>query len=386
MLFTFNVNGLLLHCQITATRTHWIAAGNPADSRWNGISNVECVAESSTQASQGTEYGTDIAVSCCTNDGSGVRQFGANNECFQAKNFGEADAICTQFGHRLCTLAEMLGRKTKGAGCSHDLRYNWVVDECSGTFYAHTNCTVFVRKCPVPMTSAGSGHQVAKGARADPYCGWGNAADSYCQSDDFNQAAYWDNSGYNWGLDIAISCCYEDDDGTVKGWRKCNVEPATYEEAVSLCAGKNMRLCTVDELLYGGQGELGATRGTGCNYNCAYSWASDSCVDINAAASSDVYRPKEVSTGTQPAESGSASTSAVFTAVIAAIAAVVVLVLFLGMRRWKMRTESRKERKSESLSEMGVTVTAHVVQDTAVDEHSVDVVDAEVVTRAGDEI
>jgi len=309
---------------------------------------VECVTESSTQASQGTTYGTDIAVSCCTNGGSGVRGFGANNECLQAKTFGEAEAICTQHGYRLCTLAEMLGRKTKGAGCSHDARYNWVADECS----------------------AGSGHQVAKGMRTNHKCGWGNSADSYCQSDDVNLAAYWENSGWH-DLDIGVGCCYEDDDGTVRGWRptqNCNgegldnVEPATYGEAVSLCASNNMRLCTVDELLYGGDGD-GITADEGCWYNCAYQWASDSCVDINSAAT-PMSQEHESSTGAQPAESGSASSFTVFTAVIAAVAVVAVLTMFMVMRRWKMRTESRKEQKTESLSEMSVTPTAHVVADT----------------------
>jgi len=111
-----------------AESAHWIAAGNPSNSLWSGIPTQECVADSSVQAPQGTSYGADIAVSCCSESGSGVRKF--DGDCFQAVTFEEAESMCNDNGYRLCTLTEMMDKVTKGAGCSHDARYNWVSDEC----------------------------------------------------------------------------------------------------------------------------------------------------------------------------------------------------------------------------------------------------------------
>merc|ERR1712130_197108 len=134
--------------------------------------------------------GTDIAVSCCSDDGSAMRRFGAtdNSDCRQASTFQDAFAMCDQEGYRLCTLEEMLQRTTKGTGCNHDVRYNWVSTPCG----------------------AGTGHMVAQGDRADGNCKWKSAAaDSYCQSDSSNQAAYREFSGKH-VLDIGIRCCWFD--------------------------------------------------------------------------------------------------------------------------------------------------------------------------------
>lgn len=117
---------------VLRSASHWIAAGNCLSGQWIGLLNAECVADSAVSASDGTSFGTDIAVSCCNDNGDGLRKFGDENECQQAKSYEEAKAICEgESGWRLCTLKEMLSRQTKGMGCSHDARYNWVSDECN---------------------------------------------------------------------------------------------------------------------------------------------------------------------------------------------------------------------------------------------------------------
>jgi len=212
---------------------------------------VECVAESSTQASQGTSYGPDIAVSCCAADGSGVRQLGPDKQCFQAMTYLEADAICTQYDYRLCTLQEMLAQKTQGAGCSHDLRHNWVSTECK----------------------VGTAHVVAQGHKG--WSGWGSAADSYCQSDTNNQAAYHSSKH---ARNIGVGCCSQD--GSTGYRPDCNAHPATYQEAVTVCTSRGYRLCTAAEILNH------KTSGKGCWYNAAYEWTSDECdISANAAIS-----------------------------------------------------------------------------------------------------
>lgn len=111
---------------------HWIAPGNFFYSQWSGHRNLVCTEDSSTVTVTGTSFGTDIAVTCC-NDNSGLRIF-PDIGCQKAKTYDEAKAICEGQGggYRLCTLDEMLSRKTQGAGCQHDARYNWVSDECDG--------------------------------------------------------------------------------------------------------------------------------------------------------------------------------------------------------------------------------------------------------------
>jgi len=121
---------------------HWIAAGDGYTDDWYkvGVRNAECVADSDVSVSEGPSCcGYDIAVSCCIDNGVAKRKFGEDDDpkCYQAKTYNEAKAICEGEtdnegnNYRLCTLKEMLKRKTKGAGCNHDYRYNWVSDECN---------------------------------------------------------------------------------------------------------------------------------------------------------------------------------------------------------------------------------------------------------------
>ena len=88
--------------------------------------------DSNTEASDGTDdFGAEIAVSCCSEDGSsGERYF---PDCERAKTYDEAQALCDGLDgdYRLCTLTEMLDKITQGTGCQNDGRYNWVSTECA---------------------------------------------------------------------------------------------------------------------------------------------------------------------------------------------------------------------------------------------------------------
>jgi len=131
-------------------------------------------------------------------------------------------------------------------------------------------------------------HLVVQGRTS--WGGWGSAPDSYCQSDDDNQAAY-DSSKHS--RDIGVGCCSMD--GTTGYRPDCNAHAATYHEAEALCADNNMRLCTEQEMLYGKSNGKGITEGTGCWYDAAYQWVSDECVyGTDAAGFGLDYEPDNV--------------------------------------------------------------------------------------------
>jgi len=112
---------------------HWVVAGNPSHRAWNNRPDVECMANDETRASQSSSHrGPDIAVTCCSDDGSVERKFGNNNKCKRAKTYAEAYDFCADRGDgfRLCTLDEMRSGMTKGHGCYNDWRYNWVSTPC----------------------------------------------------------------------------------------------------------------------------------------------------------------------------------------------------------------------------------------------------------------
>jgi len=301
--------------------SHWIAAGNPANDNWrDGIPNVECAEDSRVKASDATVYGDDIGVSCCSVDGSnGVREF--DGQCYQAVTYGDAERICEDNGLRLCSLSEMLGKATEGAGCSHDARYNWVADECGSE----------------------SGHSVHQGRTS---WSWGSGKeDNYCQSDDNNQAAYWSSKHAS---NIGVGCCYEDaSSGTVKGARPdCNAHPSTFAEAESVCADHDMRLCTLAEMA------TGITEGTGCWYDAAYQWVSDSCdlpsPSANAAATHSMH--------SEDAGESFDDFAAIVLGATAGMAMVgVVVAVIVVMRR-------RKGTKKEEEVAMSEVVTAPKVQ------------------------
>merc|ERR1739838_1019421 len=101
-----------------------------------------------------------------------------------------------------------------------------------------------------------------------------------------NQAAYWsrrnDFDGNDFGYDIGVRCCKDEDDGTVTGYSPdCDAYPATYDDAVKVCTEDNdYRLCTRDEM------ESDITKGTGCRFNHVYSWTSDECQSSGCDAAS----------------------------------------------------------------------------------------------------
>merc|ERR1739838_1202192 len=109
---------------------------------------------------------------------------------------------------------------------------------------------------------------------------------SYCQDVDNNQAAYWsrrnDFDGNDFGYDIGVRCCKDEDDGTVTGYSPdCDAYPATYDDAVKVCTEDNdYRLCTRDEM------ESDITKGTGCRFNHVYRWTSDECQSSGCDAAS----------------------------------------------------------------------------------------------------
>jgi len=122
-----------------------IAAGDPMHSGWKDVDTAMCVPDVSTQApdqDKNPQWGRDIGVSCCSTThfgvSTGTRKFGHSFSCFQAKSYDTAETICQEHGMRLCNLGEMLGQATKGTGCNHDGRYNWVSDQCEAFQYTST--------------------------------------------------------------------------------------------------------------------------------------------------------------------------------------------------------------------------------------------------------
>jgi len=307
------------------TPSHWIAAGNPANDNWrDGIPNVECAEDSRVKASDSTVHGDDIGVSCCSVDGSnGVREF--DGQCYQAVTYGDAERICEDNGLRLCSLSEMLGKATKGAGCSHDSRYNWVSDECGSE----------------------SGHYAHQG-RTD-WIGWGfGQEDYYCQNDDNNVAKYWSTKS----VKMAVGCCYEDvSSGTVKGARPdCNAHPSTFAEAEAVCADHDMRLCTLAELA------TGITEGMGCSYNGYYEWTSNSCDLFESSATGNAAASYSMHSEDANESVDDFVAIALGAAVGMAMVGVVVAVIVV-MRR-------RKGMEKEEEVAMSEVVTAPKVQPT----------------------
>jgi len=175
-------------------------------------------------------------------------------------------------------------------------------------------------------------HLVVQGRTS--WGGWGSAPDSYCQRDDDNQAAY-DSSKHS--RNIGVGCCSTD--GT-KGYRPdCNAHPATYQEAVDLCAQNGYRLCTEHEMLFGKSNGKGITEGTGCWYDAAYQWVSDECdVETAAAAAASGSNKSGASDGEDSSFDDFIPTVLGAAAGIAVIAAIVALVV--AMRKKKVTEET----------------------------------------------
>jgi len=128
-----------LHRALCYPPNHWIAAGNPASSKWTNVQRAECKENSaieSTAVSSGA-FDHHIAVSCCNTNGEYPTDDQRKPSCDSGKTYREAVKICADKNKRLCTLQEMFSQFTQGTGCSFDYAYNWVSDYCEPSNKEH---------------------------------------------------------------------------------------------------------------------------------------------------------------------------------------------------------------------------------------------------------
>jgi len=164
------------------------------------------------------------------------------------------------------------------------------------------------------------GHLVAKGRTS--WGGWASSAlDYYCQTDDDNQADY---ASKKHGYDIGVGCCSMD--GTTGDRPDCGARPSTFEEAEAVCSEHDMRLCTLEEMLYGKSNGKGITEGTGCWFDAAYQWTASECVTTDQAAPSHGHGPNEAVDGGAisfddliPMALGAAAGAALIAAIVAMV-------------------------------------------------------------------
>ena len=206
------------------------------------------------------------------------------------------------------------------------------------------------------------GHYVAQGRTK--WGGWSSSyPDYYCQANDNNQAQY---SSSVHGTNIGVGCCSSD--GT-KGYRpNCNAHPATYADAVAVCSDAGYRLCTLDEMM------SGITEGTGCWYDTAYQWVTDSCVlediSLNAAAIQSGTEGENAAGIDSDGDADHNNWTVVATA-IGAIAVMSIVILMLLMKKRKTAKPTVSMTKSAtathvvpdlSVSDIQSTTTGHVVE------------------------
>ncbi len=103
---------------------------------------------------------------CCSIDGN----TGYSPDCnAHPATYQDAVDVCTSRGYRLCTLNEMMMKRTKGTGCSYDGVYAWVSDECSEAVSASASIAV----------SGGAAVVAEDGSGADEANHDGNEAANY---------------------------------------------------------------------------------------------------------------------------------------------------------------------------------------------------------------
>jgi len=164
----------------------------------------------------------------------------------------------------------------------------------------------------------------------------------YCQADSDNQAAYKslnnDRFGQPLAFNIGVGCCSED--GST-GYRpsQCNVHPATYTEAETICAVAGYRLCTLQEML------VGKTKGEGCNYDNVYQWVKDQCSLDDSAQVSAPRIGSVVGDDYDAANQESSFDDYIPMAVGAAIGVIVVgsVVAFVVISMKKRKTAQKEE-------------------------------------------
>ncbi len=104
--------------------------------------------------------------------------------------------------------------------------------------------------------ASASSHLIVPGKYSSSY--WADFVEEdyqLCTDDSSSQSAV---KSLNWGHDIAVGCCEVDGSGAS---RPGCAQSVTYEEAVQICDTANMRLCTLQEMLWD---EI--TAGTVCYY------------------------------------------------------------------------------------------------------------------------
>merc|ERR1719361_2882768 len=244
---------------IPTSDTHWIMGGGTTG---QAELEPECTYDVADQSSTINSKGNyDIAVSCCSMDGT----VGYRPDCdAEPATYEKAVTLCEENGYRLCTMAELETDLLAGVGCGYGKMHNWVSDVCSMT-----------------DTHWIMGGGTTGQAELDPECTY-DVAD---QSSTINSKG---------NYDIAVSCCSMD--GTVGYRPDCDAEPATYEEAVTLCEDNGYRLCTMAEL------ETNLLAKVGCGYGTMHNWVSDVCSMTGSSAKVDVLNWDEF--GVDPLEPG----------------------------------------------------------------------------------
>jgi len=120
---------LFLAAKSSAT-SHWIVDGNIdyTPSGYNDITEPQCVNDTSNQGPISSYFGYDIAVGCCSVDGStGIRP-----DCnAYPRTYGQAVQLCDDNGYRLCSKQELLQKIGSETGCSFDYAYLWSASECN---------------------------------------------------------------------------------------------------------------------------------------------------------------------------------------------------------------------------------------------------------------
>jgi len=217
-------------------------------------------------------------------------------------------------------------------------------DDCLDSLICGTNnCdSVFpdTHDCCIPMTA----HYVVRGNPTKSSKFDGEVA-FYCLDDEENQAAYYSKAH---DYDIVVSCCSEDGSSTLRP--SCNAHPATYQDAVDLCAANTgYRLCTLQEML------VGKTIGDGCYYDWAYNWVSDECElseneelmsVAGRAGNADLALPGSAAIAEETGGSTGNGSTGLVTAVIGAVVGVMVIAavaVFVVLRARKKRMAKEAE-------------------------------------------
>ena len=119
---------------IANSETHFVAPGSQ-DGDWNDYPNYPdlqlCTADSVNQAALSAPnslFEFNISATCCEQDGRAA----VRPDCeAHPVTYDEALLFCASYGHRLCTLQELMHENiANDAGCGFDTAYNWVSDEC----------------------------------------------------------------------------------------------------------------------------------------------------------------------------------------------------------------------------------------------------------------